>query len=83
MAKAISWWSCDTIKRAIHRLEKEGLLVSANYNTLKIDRTKWYRVNFDHPLLRRASSIGAKCPDEGQSALTITRDYNRDYNKYY
>ncbi len=65
--KQFPWWSCDTIKRAIHRLEKEGLLVSANYNTLKIDRTKWYRVNFDHPLLRRASSIGAKCPDEGGS----------------
>jgi hypothetical protein len=40
------FWSVSTIKRTISNLEKKGYIISANYNQLKIDNTKWYRINY-------------------------------------
>ena len=37
----------ETIKRIIRKLEKEGYLLSANYNRLKMDKTKWYSINYE------------------------------------
>lgn len=41
------WWCIRTIKGIFTKLEKDGYLVSENYNKLKTDRTKWYRINYD------------------------------------
>lgn len=42
------FWSIATIKRTINSLEKKKkLIISANYNKLKIDRTKWYRIDYE------------------------------------
>jgi hypothetical protein len=41
------FWSVSTIKRSIHKLESIGLIVCGNYNKLKIDRTKWYRIRYE------------------------------------
>lgn len=41
------FWPIITIKRTFTRLESKKLLISANYNKLKIDRTKWYRINYE------------------------------------
>ena len=35
------------IQYAINNLEKSGLLISGNYNKLRIDRTKWYTINYE------------------------------------
>ena len=43
----LSFWSVETIKRIIRKLEKEGYLLSANYNRLKMDKTKWYSINYE------------------------------------
>jgi len=40
------YWSLSTVKRVVIRLEKMGLLLSANFNRLKIDRTKWYSIDY-------------------------------------
>jgi len=40
-------FSTSTVWRAIKRLEKRGLLVSGVYNKMGMDRTKWYRINYD------------------------------------
>ena len=40
------FWSKRTIRRIINNLEKMGLLISASYNKLGIDRTKWYRIDY-------------------------------------
>lgn len=45
--KQFPFWSISTIKRTITNLEKQGLLIVSNYNKLKIDRTKWYRINYE------------------------------------
>lgn len=42
------FWSTSTIKRTIKRLEDMQLVITGNYNKLKIDRTKWYRIDYDN-----------------------------------
>lgn len=44
-SKQFPFWSISTIKRTIFNLEKNKLIITANYNKKKYDRTKWYRVN--------------------------------------
>lgn len=42
------WWKSEgPVKTALRNLENRGLLITGNYNRLKIDRTKWYRVNYE------------------------------------
>ncbi|CAM3260636.1 hypothetical protein FITA111629_13475 [Filibacter tadaridae] len=44
------FWSIDTIKRAIRRLEDSGYIISTtSYNRMKMDKTKWYRINYKKP----------------------------------
>jgi len=37
----------ESMRRAFVDLERRGLIVSANYNTDRYDRTKWYSINYD------------------------------------
>lgn len=39
------YWSEKTIQRAFTRLENKGVVLSANYNKLAIDKTKWYTID--------------------------------------
>jgi len=41
------FWSKRTLERVIESLEDMKILVSGNYNKLKMDRTKWYRINYE------------------------------------
>jgi len=41
------FWSISTIKRIFMELEVDGLIVTGSYNRLPIDRTKWYRINYE------------------------------------
>lgn len=40
------FWSLVTVKRTFLSLEENGILVSANYNKEKRDKTKWYSIDF-------------------------------------
>lgn len=40
------FWSKNTIQRTITNLENLKLVITGNYNKLKIDRTKWYRIDY-------------------------------------
>lgn len=67
------FWSIDTIRRAINKLEKEGYVISTSaYNKMKMDKTKWYRVNYEMCILQstqNAHTDSAKCTDgEGRNA---------------
>ena len=46
-AEQLSWMSEEAIRKHIKALEKRGLLVSANYNKLAMDKTKWYRIDYE------------------------------------
>ena len=41
------FWSTDTIRRTLTRLENKGIVLTANYNKMKIDKTKWYTIDYD------------------------------------
>lgn len=63
------FWSVDTIKRVIRKLENEGYVISTSaYNKMKMDKTKWYRINYSKcrlPIGQNASSNGATCTEGG------------------
>lgn len=44
--KQFPFWSVTTIKRIITGLESAGILIVGRYNRMKMDRTKWYRINY-------------------------------------
>ena len=80
--KQFPWWSERTIKSIISRLETKGLLVSSNYNKLRMDRTKWYRI--DHDTLNAIISnipLGNSCTmDSANLAQAIPDDTQMFYN---
>lgn len=41
------FWSPATVKRIFTSLENDGIIVSCKNNRLKIDNTKWYRINYE------------------------------------
>lgn len=41
------FWGTATIVRTFEKLEKNGFIISGNFNKMKYDRTKWYSVNYD------------------------------------
>jgi hypothetical protein len=44
--KQFPFWSISTIKRAMTTLEKQGVVIAANYNSKPIDKTKWYAIDY-------------------------------------
>lgn len=77
------FWSLSTIKRIFAKLEKKKYIIIGNYNKLKIDRTKWYRINYE---LLETPAKPPKCQNDPmdvskwpngkcQNEPTITRDY--------
>lgn len=76
------FWSESTIKRTIRSLERQNLLLTGNFNKLKIDNTKWYSINYQE--LKRVTrwsgqneqTDGSKWTDgPGQNDQAITIDY--------
>lgn len=41
------FWSESTIKRTIHSLEDQGLIITGNWNRSKMDKTKWYTIDYE------------------------------------
>lgn len=79
--------NADKIKRIVNRLEKLGLLVTTTkYNSLKIDRRKWYRVNYESELLVFEPQTALQAED-GQKAnmpdekANMPEQYTETYNK--
>jgi hypothetical protein len=45
--RQLPFWSESTIKQAIRSLESQGYLLSENWNRLKLDKTKWYTIDYE------------------------------------
>jgi uncharacterized phage protein (TIGR02220 family) len=45
--KQFPFWSEISIKRSFLKLEEQGLLISGNWNVLKLDKTKWYTIDYE------------------------------------
>lgn len=55
------FWSLRTIKTVIKNLERKGLLITSNFNKMKTDRTKWYRIDYDACTMHSADVALSKC----------------------
>ena len=44
--KQFPFWSVNTIRRVINSLKVQELVVIDNFNSLPIDKTSWYRINY-------------------------------------
>lgn len=53
--KQFPFWSRSTLIRAISSLERQGYLITANYNKAGFDKTKWYRIDYEKLMSRRCS----------------------------
>jgi uncharacterized phage protein (TIGR02220 family) len=69
--KQLPFWSVSTIKRTIRSLEMMGLLLSNNWNEMKMDKTKWYSIDYekvkeleDSILERPSKPIEENAPEE-------------------
>jgi DnaD/phage-associated family protein len=63
--KQFPFWSVSTIKRAIYNLENQNLLTSTDkFNKMKIDKTKWYSINYDILENLEKSTVPSTCQNE-------------------
>lgn len=53
--KFFKWMSVNTVDRKLQRLKEKNLIVVANHNTMSLDQTRWYRVNYE--AARKLNSI--------------------------
>ena len=62
------FWSIDTVKRTFKKLEKNELIITANFNKKGYDRTKWYTINYE--------KLASKCCNDSlvQNALINRAD---------
>jgi DnaD/phage-associated family protein len=80
--KQFPFWSISTIRRIITKLEKANLIIIGNYNKMKIDNTKWYRINY--PLLEDMSRLPVQneqteCSDWTEEQFKLNKPITRDY----
>ena len=56
--KQFPFFSRNTMIRAFNSLEKQGLLITANYNKAGFDKTKWYRIDYEKLVGKRSTQNG-------------------------
>jgi hypothetical protein len=62
--KQLPFWSESTVKRTIRSLEKQGYLLSDNWNKLKLDKTKWYTIDYEKIKWLKEQSIAQSEPSK-------------------
>ena|GEM_PF-987094 len=77
-AEQFPFWSIKTIKRTMADLENSGLVATGNFNKLKMDHTKWYRLRYD---MIDLSSEKDLCEKARNGALGQNDPIDRDTNK--
>lgn len=62
-AEQFPFWSEDTIKRTMRNLRDKGIVVTANYNQLAMDRTLWYSIDYEalDAIVQNNTPISADC----------------------
>ena len=83
--KQFPFWSVMTIRRTITSLEKQNLILIANYNKASFDKTRWYSINYpvvesvNRRCVQNEQTICSKRTDGSvQNEQTNTRDYTEN-----
>jgi DnaD/phage-associated family protein len=69
--KQFPFWSESTIRRVITKMEKQELIISGNFNRSKIDKTKWYRINYEK--LAQLEQLVDEANSSGQDEQTTVQ----------
>ncbi len=82
------YWSKDTINRALKNLISKGLVIEANYNTKKYDRTRWLTINYEQAAKLKSITVNhindvpeSQPPDEESPSQNDTRKKQNDTRK--
>lgn len=67
--KQFPFWSIPTIRRTITSLEKQGVIVTGNFNKAGFDKTKWYRIDY-----QKLESMSRRCDQNDQTMRSIWTD---------
>ncbi|MEN3132952.1 DnaD domain-containing protein [Bacillus albus] len=68
------FWSESTIKRTLKKLQEQKIIIVGNYNKMKIDNTKWYRI--DYELLDNIENESVSQNDQIASQIELTSGQN-------
>ena len=69
------FWSLDTVKRIFRNLEKMNLVISSDkLNQFKLDRTKWYTINYG--ALNALDTTGKIAPPSVQNTTSSRAKYH-------
>lgn len=80
------FWSETTVKRIITSLEKQQLIISTDiYNKMPIDRTKWYRINYEKLMVRPSCqndlTNSSNCTEEEVNLDSPTSQFDTTNNQ--
>lgn len=80
------FWSKETVKRIFKKLRDMNLLLTANYNTMKMDRTIWYSIDYEElkkllPNAKEQNEPIQKAKITPPIPETSTKNSTKDINK--
>jgi DnaD/phage-associated family protein len=78
--KQFPFWSESTIRRIITKMEKQELIISGNFNRSKIDKTKWYRINYEK-LAQLEQSVDEANSSDQDEQTTVQSDTSTVQNE--
>jgi uncharacterized phage protein (TIGR02220 family) len=73
--KQFPFWSVSTIKRTFRSLEMMGYLLSENWNRMKMDKTKWYSINYE-----KLQDLDEDTPVEEESPEDNSEEVEESYS---
>ena len=65
------FWSVRTVERIVASLREKGLILTANYNAAKFDKTLWYSIDYDAVSV---ASIPTTCRDDADNMAVSYSD---------
>lgn len=69
--KQFPFWSVPTIRRVVKSLEDKELVIIDNFNSLPIDKTSWYRINYE-----KLAELEGEGIDSRKGDSTTQNDYS-------
>ena len=72
------FWSESTIKRTIKSLEDQGYLLSANFNRFKMDKTKWYSIDYEKLAQLEDDARPFMEPPSGQNGTPLDAECDKE-----
>ena len=74
--KDFPFWSKSTLKRTVSSLEELGLVITANHNKAKFDKTKWYSID-----LAKLKEIEDAITDKENKTAKVVKPNNKKESK--